>query len=244
MSLGHQLVRQHKFDSVGNLIYSSTSDETGQKLNESHSKYNQFGDKLCTIQIDLNDNEVDSTSYERDYRSNKLIKESCPEIGYSKEYYYNDLGQLVKTTITNEEGPTTSTFHSYDIKGNEIESVWTQNRSKKTTKNIYDNNDKLIEIVETFFEPSDTIGKLFLHKRLTYGPNSKISKEEYLGGYWDFDKETKEYKYDDVGNLIQYHEGQTTIKYTYDRNMRLLTKETARSNGAVTMENYNYCINE
>lgn len=244
VSKGNRLVRQHNFDSIGNLIYTSTSNEIGQKLNESHSKYNQFGDKISTSRVSLNRNTSDSTSYERVYLSNKLIKESSGKIGYSKEYYYNDLGQLVKITTTNDHGVTTSTLHRYDDAGKEIESVWMQNRSKKITKNIYDNQGSLIEFIETFYEPSDTVGKLFLHKRLLYNANGKIVKEEYLGGYFDFDKDTKEYFYDNSGNLVQYKTDKEILNFTYDINGYLSKKET-RLNGMLnSVETYSYRLRQ
>ncbi|MGQ0739858.1 MAG: hypothetical protein ACT4OJ_12435 [Bacteroidota bacterium] len=238
---GDKLTRQLSFDTVGNLVYIATFNKKGQKVNEYYSRFNRFGDKIYDKQIDFENKPSDSIFFDRVYNETKQIKESSQELGYSREYFYNKNGKVEKTISANNDGDSTSTFHLYDTNGNEIELIWIQNGSKRVTKNVYDNLGRLIEFQEYFYEPSDTIGKLFLHKRLTYATNGKVSKIEYIGGYFDLEKDTQEYKYDQDDNLIVYNEGKEKKYFTYDAKGYLIKKEAPLLGGfANSVETYSY----
>jgi hypothetical protein len=218
--------RQYSFDKQGNLTYTATFNKKGQKANESYFRFNRYGDKVYEKYVDFKNNTTDSSIYERIYNGNKQVRESSKQAGYSTEFFYNQKGQVEKTITNNRFGVSTSTVYSYDAKGNKTELLWTQNNTKKLTRNTYNNNGQLIEFQEQFYEPMDTAGKLFLHKRLSYAPNGKVAREEYVDGYMGLDKDNKEYTYDRKGNLLVCKKGEEKRVYGYNDNGYLIRKET------------------
>lgn len=223
---GSSISRQHSFDSEGNMIYTATFNKKGQKVNESHFKFNRQGDKVYEKYSDLRNNTADSSFYERAYDGNKPIKESSEQAGYSTTYFYNSKGQLEKTLTNNNFGVATSTLYSYDSKGKEVELLWAQNNTRKITKNVYNTQGQLTEFEEHIYEAMDTVGKLFLHKRLQYATNGKLAREEYLDGYAGLDNDTIEYTYDRKGNLVLCKKGAEKRRFTYDSKGLLIKKET------------------
>jgi YD repeat-containing protein len=221
---GNKIARQYNFDTAGNLVHMVTLSKKGQKIYESFSKYNSFGDKFFEKKLDFENNSSDSVFYDRLYNGDKQIKESSKQIGYAKEYYYNNNGQLQKVITNSKNGTSTTTVYLYDKHGNEIELIWSQNGSRKVTKNIYGENGQLMDVSEYYYSLSDTTGSLLLHKKLFYA-DGKMIKEEYVGGYF-MAKENKEYLYDQLGNLITYREGEKESRFTYDTKGNLLTESS------------------
>jgi hypothetical protein len=217
--------RQYSFDRQGNLTYAATFNKKGQKANESYYRFNQYGDKVYEKFVDFKNNTSDSSIYDRIYNGNKQVRESSKQAGYSTEYFYNKNGQLEKAITNNSFGVSTSTFYSYDARGNKTELLWMQNNTKKLTRNIYNNKGQLIEFREQLYEPMDTAGKLFLHKRLTYAPNGKVAREEYVDGYMGLGKNNIEYTYDRKGNLAVCRKGEEKRVYAYNDKDYLIRKE-------------------
>ena len=237
---GKTINRHFAFDSAGNLIYSSTVNRTGKTKHESHSQFNLLGERIFYKTIDFEKSESDSICFEQVYNGNKLVKESSSQ-GYLKEYFYNERGQLQKTINTNEEKIVAITLHSYDSFGHDIEHIWLQNDNKMVAKKLFDNLDRLIEYKEFSYGPNDSVGKLFLHKKLIYGANGKIAKEEYLGGYFDLDKDKEEYTYNQQGRLVKYMKGKDQQIFIYNSKGYLIKKVAPLFDGSMqSVETYNY----
>ena len=237
---GQTITRQYSFDSVGNLVHIISKDSGGKKINESFLQYDHFGSKVFQKNFDYEKNTADSSSFEFQYTDGKVVKEFSQSPNSSKEYTYNKVGQIERTVTKNSFGDLTETLHSYDAKGNEIEYVWIEGTTKKITKNTYDDKNRMIESKETFYASPDTIGELFLHKKYSCGGNGKIAKEEFLGGYFDFDNEAQEFIYDQNENLIEQKSGKIKKCFTYDKQGLLIKKETPVSGMMKSIETYNY----
>jgi hypothetical protein len=237
--------RQYSFDKQGNLAYAATFNKKGQKANESYYKFNHYGDKIYEKDVDYRNNTSDSSVYDRIYNGNKQVRESSKQAGYSTEYVYNSNGQLEKTITNNSFGVSTSTVYSYDAKGHQTELLWTQNNTRKLTRNTYNNKGQLIEFQEQFYEPMDTAGKLFLHKRLTYAPNGKLAREEYVDGYRGLDKDNIEYTYDRKANLVVCQKGEEKRVYVYNDKGYLIRKETHLADSFDnSVETYSYSFSK
>jgi YD repeat-containing protein len=193
-----QTERFYAFDKLGNLTYTITFDETGNKTSESTLKYNSQG---------------------------KLISKKDKEemIDDSTSYFYNISGQLERAVTKNNANQTTTVTYTYD-KQKLVEETRKENTGQLVTKYKYDTRDRLIELTTLTLQGNDTTGTVAVHKSISYDSKGNKSSEEATF----FTKDTVVYQYNENNKLVVVQKGKDTERYYYNSRGLLTQKEITK----------------
>ena len=210
-------VTQYSYDSLGNLM--QKTDPMG--MSEYYMSYNNAGN-ACRI-IDKNGN-VQRSEYGA-YGLERTYFENSSE---SKEYMYDKLGRLIKTTATSEAGEETEESYEYDVFGRMI---------KKTSANgsvqnyVYDANSN---ITSHELKMNGTTQNL---TEYTYNNVNRITTLANNGI-------TTSYTYDANGNITEkaLSNGVTTT-YAYNNAGLVTYTETRNGENVYTYSDCEYMLN-
>jgi len=190
--------RFYAFDKLGNLTYTVTFDETGNKTSESILKYNPQGQLVS-----------------------KKDKEEM--IDDNTSYFYNTNSQLERAVTKNKANETITETYIYD-KQKLVEETRKENTGKLITKYRYDAQDRLIDLTTLTLQGNDTKGTVAIHKSISYDSKGNKSLEEVTF----FTKDTVTYKYDENRKLILVQKEKDTEKYSYNDKGLLIQKDITK----------------
>ena len=190
--------RFYAFNKLGNLTYSVTIDDTGNKTSESMLKYNPQGQLIS-----------------------KKDKEEM--IDDNTSYLYNTNGQLERAVTKNKASETITMTYIYD-KQKLVEETRKESTGKLITKYKYDAQDRLTDLTTLTLQGSNSKGTVAIHKSIFYDSKGNKSFEEVTL----FTKDTVVYHYDENNKLILVQKGKDTEKYSYNDKGLLIQKEITK----------------
>ncbi len=209
--------RFYAFDKWGNLTYTVTLDEIGNRTSESNLKYNSHGQLIS-----------------------KKDKEEM--IDDNTSYFYNTSGQLERAVTKNKAKETITTTYTYD-KQKLIKETRKENTGKLITKYKYDTQDRLIDLTTLTLQGSDTKGAVAIHKTISYDSKGNKSLEEVTF----FAKDSVVYKYDENNKLVLVKKGKDMEKYSYNNVGLLVQKEITKffmDSPMTYTEKYRYVVRQ
>jgi hypothetical protein len=204
----------YAFDKLGNLTYTVTFDETGNKTSESILRYNPQGQLIS-----------------------KKDKEEM--IDDNTSYFYNTNGLLERAVTKNKANETITVTYIYD-KQKLVEETRKENTGKLITKYKYDTQDHLIDLTTLTIQGSDTKGTVAIHKSISYDSKGNKSSEDDTF----FTKDTVVYQYDENNKLVVVQKGKDKARYSYNYKGLLIQKEITKfffmDSPMTYTENYRY----
>lgn len=214
---GEKTERFYAFDKLGNLTYSVTFDETGNKTSESILKYNPQGQLIS-----------------------KKDKEEM--IDDNTAYFYNTSNQLIKTVTKNKANESITVSYTYS-KQKLVEEIRKESTGKLISKYKYDAQGRLIDFTLLTLKGSDTKGSVAMHKSTSYDSRGNKSLEEVTF----FTKDTVVYQYDENNKLISVQKGKNEAKYFYNNAGLLVQKEITKfliDSPMAYTEKYRYVVRQ
>jgi uncharacterized protein RhaS with RHS repeats len=209
--------RFYAFDKLGNLTYTVTSDETGNKTSESILKYNSQGQLIS-----------------------KKDKEEMTDDNTA--YFYNTSNQLIKTVTKNKANETITVSYTYN-KQKLIEETRKENTGKLITKYKYGAEGRLIDLMMLTLQGSDTKASVAMHKSVSYDSRGNKSLEEVTFLL----KDTVVYQYDENNKLVSVQKGKDVAKYSYNNAGLLVQKEVTQfliDSPLTYTEKYRYVVRQ
>jgi len=192
---GKKTERLYAFDNFGNLTYTVTFNEKGNKTSQSILKYNSKGQL-----VSKEDNE-------------EMIDDSTT-------YFYDANGILEKAVTENKNKETVMVTYTYD-KQKLVEETRKEKTGKLITKYKYDNQSRLVDLTTLTLQGNDTKGTVAIHKTISYDGKGNKSQEEVTF----FTKDTVVYQYDENNKLVLVQKGKDTEKYFYNDKGLLAQKD-------------------
>lgn len=202
----------YTFNTQGDVVEFVDYNENGKPQFKYVYKYDSNRNKIEVLDYNYDDDAFlkrQIVKYKYDAKGNRTEYTNYNNKGLIHEkaiFKYDSYGNLIEKKVYQEDGSWRETLtYKYDSNGNEIEYVFISRylpNSKRTYK--YNSNNKIIEqIVYTY----DEVNKYFKkNNTTTYEHNSLglIIEETII--YHDNNNHavTLEYKYDEVGNLIEW----------------------------------------
>lgn len=214
---GKKTKRIYTFDTSGNLTYTITFDEMGNKTSQSVLKYNPQGQL-----VSKKDNE-------------EMIDDST-------SYFYNKNGLLEKAVTKSKNKETVIVTYTYD-KQKLVEETRKEKTGKLITKYKYDNQNRLVDLTTLTLQGNDTKGTVAIHKAISYDSKGNKSQEEIMF----FTKDTVIYQYDENNKLVLVQKGKDTEKYFYNDKGLLLQKEIVKfffDSPTTYSEKYRYVVRQ
>lgn len=193
------------FDTSGILLSESTEDYNEKGSRQEYFIINKHKDLIETITKDLTFKRIDTVFYFKEYKDNKLVKDSSTFLNISDTYKYNKSGILVERTMNSPQ-------------------------RKHVVKYNIDSSGKVGSITETDSQNGYSIpANQCSNRDIVYNSNGKKVQEiEKLNSNnsWMANNGTITYDYDKFGNLIQINKTNESIhKYTYNEKGLLLTDQ-------------------
>jgi hypothetical protein len=214
---GKKTERLYAFDRLGNLTYTATFNETGNKTSQSILKYNSKGQLI----------------FEKD--NEKLIDDSTT-------YYYNTNSLLERSLTKNKAKETIIVTYAYD-KEKLLEETRKEKTGKSITKYKYDKKDRLIDLTTLTLQSNGSKGTAAFHKKISY--DSKGNK--YLEEVTFFTRDTVIYQYDENNKLISVQKGKDAENYSYNDKGLLIQKDITKyliDSPMTYSEKYRYALRQ
>ena len=211
-------VCERSYDEVGNLLKEATYDSDGNIMRSYEWSYDSKGKLLKKVTVDSAGNsvELEENSYDEAGNMVKVIfYDSEGEITGKSEYEYDEAGNMLKRISYNREGGITREDEfSYDDEG-------------KLVGRISD-----VEYFDMYSSPWPAEGLYNGNSEIYYDENGRVIKEIFhmLSEVYGNSTGVVEYKYDEVGNLIEetvkigfeiqkvkcvYNEQNQKVRFTY-----------------------------
>lgn len=214
---GKKTERFYAFDKVGNLTYTVTFDNTGNKTSESTLDYNPQGQLVSK-------------------------KDAEEMINDNTSYLYNRNGQLERTVTKNKTNEIITTTYTYD-KQKLVEETRKEHAGKLVTTYKYDTQDHLIDLTTLTIQGKDNKGTVAIHKSIFYDTKGNKALEEVTF----ITKDTVVYQYDENNKLLLVEKGKESERYSYDSIGLLIEKEITKFRIVSPMtytEKYRYVIRQ